>query len=390
MKRLLFIFLFLLAGTWLGLKIHADPGYLLISYRNVTVESTLWFALLGLLLSVVTLMLILRTGVKVLSAPSRMSRWLNSRAQHQAHHNTLSGLEDYLQGEWALAEKKLLHAIKHSKHPQINYLFAAKACAHLGHTDKAQSHMHQAQRGARIHSLAPSLTQVALYLSEKNEDAALDTLKQLQKQKPQHKGVTAKLARLYAQQQDWSALADLLPIIKRHRLMPKEHLDPLEIQTLVGILPATTHLKLLQTHWQQASKEAKQHPEVLKAYCDQLIVFEQSHEASKLLKKYLNKTWDDMLIPCFTPLCQSEAKGTLSLLLSLAKNNPESAPLHMGIGLCYYHQEMLGQAKNHLLQSSEINPNYTPVWRNLCHLAVEAKDYQQAYHYSEKANESQS
>jgi HemY protein len=385
MKRLLFIFLFLIAGAWLGLKIHADPGYVLISYQNITAETTLWFALIALFVSILAMALILRTGVKVLSAPSRLSQWFSSRAKHNAHNNTLTGIECYLQNDWPLAEKKLIHAAKHSKHAQINYLFAALACGHRGDTDKAQRYMHQAQRSAPSTSLAPSLTQVALLLNQDNEDSALDALKQLQKQKPQHTGISSQLAQLYAKNQAWSALADLLPIIKRHKLMPKDQIAPLEAQSLTGVIPKASSLKDLQIIWQQASKEVKQLPGVLGAYCQQLIAFEQLSEASKLLKKHLSKTWNEGLITCFTPLCQMDAKATLNILLSLAKKHPDSAPLHACIGLCYFHQEMLGQAKNYLLQSSELDPSYGPAWRHLSQMAETEKNYKQAYFYSQKS-----
>ncbi len=48
MRHKMLFTLTLLGGAWVGVLMHRDPGYILFSYKHLTVESTLWFALIFL------------------------------------------------------------------------------------------------------------------------------------------------------------------------------------------------------------------------------------------------------------------------------------------------------------------------------------------------------
>ncbi|HTF84745.1 MAG TPA: heme biosynthesis HemY N-terminal domain-containing protein, partial [Cellvibrio sp.] len=61
MKKLLFIVVVLFAfGLWVMLSPPEDGGYLLIAYGSKTIEMSLWFAALVIILSIFVAWLVLR------------------------------------------------------------------------------------------------------------------------------------------------------------------------------------------------------------------------------------------------------------------------------------------------------------------------------------------
>lgn len=51
MIRILIIFIVLLASVWLGIQLNRDPGYILIAINQWTIETTLWVAIIGVILA---------------------------------------------------------------------------------------------------------------------------------------------------------------------------------------------------------------------------------------------------------------------------------------------------------------------------------------------------
>lgn len=50
MTRIIIALVVLLVAIVMGIQLSHDPGYLLIAINHWTIETTLWFAILGILL----------------------------------------------------------------------------------------------------------------------------------------------------------------------------------------------------------------------------------------------------------------------------------------------------------------------------------------------------
>jgi HemY protein len=378
MKRTIIFILILLAAAWLGLKIHHDPGYVLIAYHHTSVETTLWFALAACVLVTFLLLLIGLSGCRLFTMPQRLSQWLKRRSQHIAHADTLRGIELFMDGQWQQAEKLLVHAHKHSQHPLLNLLFAAKAASRHGHTTQRDDYLKSASDQAPDARFTVSLTQAQLQIEHQQHEQALATLQQLHQQQPQHLWICQQLAELYWSLKDWSALMQLIPTLKKHRHIDHETLIDREIHAHTHLIQQANTLDALHTYLNKCSKEAKKSPRFITAHCQQLIALGQHHDASKKLKKLLQKQWHEETLTTLEPLCELSPKDTLNTLLPWAKKHPQSALLHYLIGQCYLKQKLHGQAKNHFNLSTQANHHFLKSWHALALIAENARDYQQA------------
>lgn len=83
MRRVIFYFIILVLAIWVGLRIHADSGYVLISYGHWTIETSLWFALLALIITLSLIHFIILISRKGLLLPSRLrNHLLNRKKDH--------------------------------------------------------------------------------------------------------------------------------------------------------------------------------------------------------------------------------------------------------------------------------------------------------------------
>ena len=110
MLRFIFISLLLLASLWVGLQLSRDPGYVLLSYQQFTLEMPLWFMIAVICISFVILHIILRT-VSVFNKIGRLiPNWFNKRRKQKARERTISGMLALRKGNWGIAEKSFSKA----------------------------------------------------------------------------------------------------------------------------------------------------------------------------------------------------------------------------------------------------------------------------------------
>ena len=105
MRRLIVLFLVLLASIWIGLLAHKSPGYVLITYDQWSVETTLWLGILSLLLIMFVLYAIIRIASNLIAIPSNLRFWSKRRHKTKANKLTYKGLSELVAGNWTHAEK---------------------------------------------------------------------------------------------------------------------------------------------------------------------------------------------------------------------------------------------------------------------------------------------
>ena len=86
--------------------------------------------------------------------------------------------------------------------------------------------------------LAIGVTQAELQLAHRQTEQALATLTHLHTVSPKHDYVTMLLARAYHELHDWHALVELLPDVRRKKLLNSSRLREMELDGYAGVLRA--------------------------------------------------------------------------------------------------------------------------------------------------------
>jgi len=201
----------LLLGAGLVTLIEQDPGYVFVSVGDITVETSIWFALLLWLLAWAVLVLVFRVLGRLLRTRRAFSGWLGGRKTRNAAALTNRGLINFIEGHWERARKQLLRAARYSEAPLINHLIAAQASYRMGDHDETRRQLGMAESVEAGAGIALELTQAELQLSDGRYEQALATLVRARKNANKHPYVLELLARAHRQLGDWQSLRDLLP-----------------------------------------------------------------------------------------------------------------------------------------------------------------------------------
>jgi HemY protein len=347
MIRALSLFLLLLTSVWLGVQLQEDPGYLLITINHWTIESTLWVAVIGLFVAFIILHALLLLLHAILCFPTTWSRWSAKRRSHHAQSKTRQGLIEFSEGHWLQAKNHLIKALPDTDTPLLNYLTAARAAQEMGDHQLRDDYLREAQQSMPEAKIAVELTQAQLQLANQQWEQALATLRHLQDLAPRHPYVLKLLRHLYEELKDWPQLIQLLPELKKHKVISMVEHQQLQqhayVQAMLDLIKQD-QAQPINNFLHQLPKNLTHDCQLMTVYSRYLLSKHRDAEAETLLKRCLRKQFDEQLIDLYGQINSNDAQ--LPFAESLLKEHAHSAALYV----------CLGKAKIYFEKSIELRP----------------------------------
>jgi HemY protein len=378
MKRLLILFLILLASVWLGLQINHDPGYVMLANHRWTIELPLWLAVLIIGLSFITFYLLVRLIVKTTALPKTVQRWVKQRQRKLAYRRTLRGLKALLQGQWSLAEKDLLRAPTKGEDALINYLGAAYAAYQQQAVNRYEEYLQLAQKASPT-SLPVGIVQAHLATPEQ----ALLILKQLQELAPQQPYLLKLLQDRYLQLKQWEKLEELLPTLHKYKVSSTADLILLEQRIYKELLQNTAKYQdshSLITLWQRIPRHLRANIEIIKIYTQSLIHNQMTSEAEQLIRETLKKIWDTELAYRYGLITGKDLELQLTTAENWLKQHPEDSALLLSLGRICIRKQLWGKARSYFETVLRIKPTpeaYAELGQLYAHLGETQLAYEQ-------------
>lgn len=350
---------FILA-IWAGVKIAVDPGYALFAYGHWTVQMPLWIAgailILGFILFHNLLLLIRGTGILA----KKIRVWRKQHRLNVSHRLTKKGLLELAEGKWSSAETLLTKAAQHNNSPLINYLAAARAAQQQGAENRRDEYLRKAYESTPDSELAIGITQAQLQYNQKQLEHCLATLRHLQHIDPHNKYVLTMLKKLYLELQDWNGILELLPQLRKHKILSTDALQDLEKQAYVALLtrlgPAPEVFELEQL-WQSIPKNLKRQPQLVQLYVEDLIAQKRFEDAEQIIKEALKTQWQPELVRLYGLIELPVTAKQLEVAESWLKHYGNSAVLLLTLGRLNMRHHIWGQARLYLLSAIDLEPN---------------------------------
>ena len=226
----------LVLGAVLVNAISQDPGYLLVTWGDWQVETSVWLALSALMLSLLLLWFVLRALRTTLRVPRAMRHWLGIRSARGAQRRADKGFTAFFEGHWDVAEKALKKGGAPDEQTILHPLYAALAALHRGESARALMLLEQAEAEGSAPAPLIALARTECHLKAGATDEAERSLEQLSnsdRKTPRAKALRAELAFL---QRDWQPLIELLPDVRRARTAPDEQIKVWERDGWIGLL----------------------------------------------------------------------------------------------------------------------------------------------------------
>jgi HemY protein len=380
MKRFIIVFLFLLVSVWLGIKIHKDPGYVLITYQHWSMETTLWFAIAAILVIFIILYFLFRLARGTINLSGRFQQWSQQRQFRKANKLTHKGLCDLAEGDWQAAEKNLLRGAEHSEMPLINYLAAASAAQQQVHFEQRDNYLREAYHSDPEARVAIGLTQAQLQYSAKQWELALATLRHLQQLTPHHKHVLKLLKKVYLRLNDWESLKALLPDLLKQKILMENDLEQLERRVYAELLLASTQSAgndNVSALWQNLSRFWQIDATLVAIYANYLIKHNEDTRAEMLIRDALKKQWEPELVRLYGLTKSNNLGKQLSTAEAWSKNHSNDTNLLLCLGRLSVHNQLWGKAREFFSASIQLTPS-AAAYRELGQLLEKLGELQEA------------
>ena len=232
--------LYLVCGLVLGAvlvnAISQDPGYLLVTWGDWQLETSVWLALSALLLSLVLLWFIFRALRTTLRVPRALRRWLGLRSARGAQRRADKGFAAFFEGHWDVAEKALKKGGAPDEQTILHPLYAALAALHRGESARALALLEQAETEGSAPVSLITLARAECHLragATHDAERSLEQLSASERKTPRSKALLAEAAYL---QRDWQPLTELLADVQRAGIVPAEQMQVWEREGWMGLL----------------------------------------------------------------------------------------------------------------------------------------------------------
>lgn len=271
-----------------------DPGYVLVSVGRFSLETSLWLAAGALLVAYILARLL---GV-LWRALFGARGWWRQRRVRQARQRTVDGLMSLLHGDNATARKQLLANINAAESPELNLMFAARAAQAEGDHRQADLYLQQAEAQLRADQPAATLLRLEQVLARDGEPPIAE-LQALRERAPRSPGVLRALAKALERGQQWTALRELLPELRRHEALDTASLTELERRAWRGAMRAAPSAEAVRALWKTLPRGDQKDAAHVLAFGMALQRFGADADAEAVVREALAAQWQHQLVTLY-------------------------------------------------------------------------------------------
>jgi HemY protein len=355
MRALVYAMLVLVAAVAVALLTLPDPGYVLIGYGDWSVETTL----LVLVAVLAGLYLALRFLAGLRRLPRRLLQWRRLRRERRARNALNRGLIELAEGQWVAAEKRLVRHAATSDNTLITYLAAARAAQQQGAHDRRDQYLRLAHGSMPEADVAVGLSQAELQMAHGQMEQALATLRHLREIAPRHAYVLKMLMKLYQRLHDWQSLRDLLPELRRRKVIDEEEQARLSLEIHQALLEQAARrgdLEALREAWGGLPRALAQEESLLAAYVTQLQRHGQADEAQGLLRGAIRRRWSQRLVYLYGQLQGGDVARRLDEAEGWLRDHEKDPVLLLTLGRLCLANRLWGKARAYLEASVQLAP----------------------------------
>ena len=366
MRSLLLASIFaLLLGALSIWLMQQGGGYVLINFNNITVEMTVWVALL-LYLIVTGLVVWLFLLVKWSASAGGLGAWWSSRASSKTINRTKQGLILYADHEWQRAVEVLTKSAEKSVMPEVDLLFAIRAASENGQSEEANSLIKKLKTSYPKFKFLAQKNLVELNIHDEKFDLALDILKPLTVERPDDPGILRLLADIYYLKGDWESLRFMLHDMYRFKALDKLDMTLLEFDVYHNLLsefrvnPESSQQdqrKQVADLWAMIPKRLREDSHLTCCYFDLLLSVNHTETVIPIMIKSINNQWNDELVRRFGEPMIPKPEIRLAAAEKWLTKHPENAILLMTLGHICCQLKFWGKARDYFSSALTLSPS---------------------------------
>lgn len=370
MKFGLFLIVALLIGAVAGHFMLENNGYVLINFRGYTVEMSVPVLLFVTFIAYIAV----RALVRIWQTPRELGEMAARARSRRSGERIAKALAALSEGKLARGERLLTKGAASSETPLLSYLAAARAAQAQGDRQRRDGWLKMAHDSDGDAENAVLLTQAELQIAAGEFDAARKSLTHIRESQPGHPLALKLLGELYHAEQDWHALTDLLPQLRRAKNISSRQLDDWTIEAIEAQLTAPNlDIDSINAYWNLLPRALKKHNRLRRARIAALITGGNEDVAATEICRTLKTDWDDDLVAAYGALRLPNKHAQLRQTEKWLNHEPENAVVLLAAGRASVRNELWGKARSYIESSLAIAP--TPAaYHELGQLMIQLED----------------
>ena len=349
------------AGTAFGVLALHDPGYVLISYGNATFETSVWFAVVALLLLTTATWLLLTMLRRALRGRSRLSAWSRDRRLRNAHARTVRGVMQLAEGDFAAARIALEEAAQDVEAPVVNLLCAAVAAHAAGDAPERERLLASAETAMPDAGTAVALARARLQGNDGQWRSVQLTLGPLLADHPRHPGVLRLALECSRRLGDWEAVLDLVARLKKLRAIDGNVLEDAtrvawhdRLVASRGSASAADHARRT---WKGVPKDLKNDPLLVRVYAETLLAGGDADSAETALRGAIATGFDVNLVELYGRVRSGRPNRQLDAAAGWLVAHPEDPTLLLTLGRLAMASDEPDRARTYLESCIGVSPS---------------------------------
>ena len=334
------------------LFVKDDPGFVMIRYGEFSLETSLAFGIVAVAAIGLAIQLVLRILLAIYRLPRSLKKQAHQRRVEKSRRLLGQGLLDLAEGRFEQSENNLMKLIDYSENPLLNYLAAARAAQQLGKFDQRDNYLKNAHDVNPQAEVAIGVTQAELQLASNQTERALATLTHLRSVAPKHDYVLKLLAKVYFMIEEWQQLCELLPEVRRKKLLDDKRLQQYEVQAFNGCLDEAAIQdgdSALGNAWNKLPKAYQTNGDLILHYIELMGRHQKDSDAvARIVVKSINQQWDTRLVDFYGQLVVKDASAQLTTAEAWLKEYGGSDVLLLALGRICIRLKLWGKAQSYL------------------------------------------
>jgi len=342
-------------GAWLGPRLLADPGYVLIEVAGWRVEMSAT-VLIG---AVLALWLVASLGVGLLRMPGRVVR----RARRARERRDLDrGLLALSEGDWSGAERALRRAMRGGGAMTSGYLAAARAAQEQSAGGRRDEYLALADRRFGKRHFATALARARLLAAEGEPGRAIEVLERLHLKRVRHQGVLKLLLRCYQECERWRDVRVLIPALEKAGIVTAERAGELASLAAARELEAAGDAAELQQVFRSLKRVSRHRPEVAAALARRALELDRPDLAEPVLRAAIaagsdDKSFEPRLLELYAESDPNDRAERIRHCERWLEQDPECGALRFALGKLHLDARNDEQAREHLQAAVRTSPN---------------------------------
>lgn len=345
--------------------LSADPGYVLITFHGVAIETSLAIA-------VVLVVVLLVAGYFVLKLLRYPFRQWRRRRRRRARERVLEGIQASIEGRWERADRAFAKAARESEHAPTALLLAAQNATSAGASESAVRYLDKARQAGAESGFV--IVECERLLAERRADEALALLDSSSAVDNPRALELRVFALIGVGRADDAQL--VLPSLRKSRLREGESLVALERDISIATLSQADSGEQALQRWQSLPKAQRRDPAIAVALARRGIALGQSQNMVDPIEDLLDRQWNEELAGLYGFLQPKEPRKSIKRAERWLEAHPRSCGLLLSLGELCRREQLWGKSQDFLNRARD--EESIALWECFAALWIDRGDHARA------------